>query len=189
MFNPAIQLVNRRGAIDRPFTRLFNGIGAEVGSHTGWYSCEILKRKQVAMLFVVDSFLPWHAHTLGNKVLNQWLCRIAAGLMMARFKPWRYRRICALSWNGSRDIPDGSLDFVYLDAGHDYDSVKRDIAAWWPKVKPGGIFAGNDYFSGCPGVIQAVNEFAAANNLWVRERSYDFERGYTDFLIHKPTTP
>jgi len=40
---------------------------------------------------------------------------------------------------------DQSLDFVFIDAQHDYESVKKDILAWMPKVRPGGIIAGHDY--------------------------------------------
>lgn len=40
---------------------------------------------------------------------------------------------------------DGSLDFVYLDANHGYEAVKRDLEAWWPKVREGGMLAGDDY--------------------------------------------
>jgi len=54
--------------------------------------------------------------------------------------------------------PDQSLDFVFLDAAHDYESVKADIAAWLPKVKPSGILAGHDYMCGWPGVDRAVAE-------------------------------
>ena len=53
---------------------------------------------------------------------------------------------------------DNSLDFVFLDADHSYESVKRDITAWLPKVKSGGILAGDDYHSDFPGVVAAVNE-------------------------------
>jgi predicted O-methyltransferase YrrM len=42
-------------------------------------------------------------------------------------------------------FPDGSLDFVFIDAEHDYESVKADIQAWKPKVKSGGFLAGHDY--------------------------------------------
>ena len=42
-------------------------------------------------------------------------------------------------------IPNASLDFVYLDARHDYKGVTLDLEAYWPKVKDGGIFAGHDY--------------------------------------------
>lgn len=53
---------------------------------------------------------------------------------------------------------DNSLDIVYIDADHDYNSVKNDIIAWLPKVKNGGFLCGDDYISGWPGVVQAVNE-------------------------------
>lgn len=53
---------------------------------------------------------------------------------------------------------DQSLDFVFIDASHDYQSVKEDILLWLPKVKKGGIISGDDYIDGWPGVVQAVNE-------------------------------
>ena len=39
---------------------------------------------------------------------------------------------------------DNSLDFVFIDACHDYEAVKKDIEAWYPKVKGGGIISGHD---------------------------------------------
>jgi len=56
---------------------------------------------------------------------------------------------------------DGSMDFIFIDAAHDYDSVVKDLAAWWPKLKEGGIFAGHDY--PWHEVEKAVNEHASAN--------------------------
>lgn len=52
--------------------------------------------------------------------------------------------------------PDGSAAFIFLDAGHGYESVKRDLAAWLPKLKPGGLIAGDDW--NWKGVQQAVTE-------------------------------
>jgi predicted O-methyltransferase YrrM len=47
-----------------------------------------------------------------------------------------------------------SIDFLYLDAAHDRESVAADIEAWWPKVAPGGWMIGDDYL--WPGVKEAV---------------------------------
>jgi len=41
-------------------------------------------------------------------------------------------------------VEDESIDFVFIDASHDYDSVYEDIKYWAPKVKKGGIVAGHD---------------------------------------------
>ncbi len=41
-------------------------------------------------------------------------------------------------------IPDESLELVFVDAAHDYESVRRDIEAFLPKVKHGGIIMGHD---------------------------------------------
>ena len=67
-------------------------------------------------------------------------------------------------------ISDGSLDFVYLDARHDYESARNDITVWFPKVRPGGVIAGHDYLDGrlregVFGVRSAVDEFFAARDL------------------------
>lgn len=51
-----------------------------------------------------------------------------------------------------------SLDFVFIDACHEYEAVKDDILVWLPKVKKNGILAGHDYYAPTPGVIQAVDE-------------------------------
>lgn len=63
-----------------------------------------------------------------------------------------------VSWEAADSFADGSVDFVFIDASHDYESVSKDLAAWWPKVKPGGMFAGHDYTTYHPGVLQAVSE-------------------------------
>jgi len=58
------------------------------------------------------------------------------------------------SVEASMPFADASLDFVFIDAAHDFESVRDDIAAWLPKVKPGGVLAGHDF--GEEGVMRAV---------------------------------
>ena len=54
---------------------------------------------------------------------------------------------------------------MYIDASHDYQSVKNDIESWITKVKPGGIICGDDYINGWPDVIRAVNEVFSKNKI------------------------
>ena len=42
------------------------------------------------------------------------------------------------------DIPN-ELDFVYIDGNHHYDYVKKDVEMYFPKVRQGGIFGGDNY--------------------------------------------
>lgn len=41
-------------------------------------------------------------------------------------------------------VEDASLDFVFIDADHSTEAVKKDISAWWRKIKPGGMLCGDD---------------------------------------------
>jgi len=50
------------------------------------------------------------------------------------------------------------FDVVFIDALHDYDSVRCDILEWWPLVRPGGYVCGHDYNHKWPGVMRAVAE-------------------------------
>jgi predicted O-methyltransferase YrrM len=58
------------------------------------------------------------------------------------------------------EVEDASLDLVFIDADHSEEAVLRDLEAWVPKVKPGGLIAGHDYGShNHPGVRSAVEIF------------------------------
>ena len=57
-------------------------------------------------------------------------------------------------------VENNSIDFVYIDAEHDYNSVKQDLSVWFPKVKIGGFLAGHDYNKEqFPGLVKAVCDF------------------------------
>jgi cephalosporin hydroxylase len=61
------------------------------------------------------------------------------------------------SSKASKIYDDESLDFVFIDASHDYDSVISDLKSWFPKIKKGGYFAGHDFHH--QPIIKAVHEF------------------------------
>ncbi len=70
----------------------------------------------------------------------------------------------ALSWDGAKNYEDNSLDFIFIDAGHDYESVTKDLNAWFPRLKKTGVIAGHDYHYNV-GVYPAVNEFFSERQL------------------------
>lgn len=78
------------------------------------------------------------------------------------------------SLEASKQYEDNSLDFVFIDASHQYQDVLDDITAWLPKVKEGGILAGHDY--GFGDVNRAVNtffngkHFTVSEDCWIHEK-------------------
>ena len=57
-----------------------------------------------------------------------------------------------------------TADVIHLDAGHEEASVAADLRAWWPLLRPGGLFIADDYdrLGGrFPGVTRAVDQFCA----------------------------
>jgi predicted O-methyltransferase YrrM len=50
-----------------------------------------------------------------------------------------------LSVDGAKHFEDGSQDLVFIDAGHTYENVRDDIAAWKSKVRPGGYLSFHDW--------------------------------------------
>ena len=75
-----------------------------------------------------------------------------------------------LSVEASKDFEDESLDMVYIDANHRLEFVINDISIWLPKLKNGGILAGDDYLEikkpTHTHVFEAVNAYT---------RSYDIK--------------
>jgi len=62
------------------------------------------------------------------------------------------------SFNASSHFKNSSIDFMMIDAAHDYQSVLNDIIFWYKKIKPGGVISGDDY-GVFDGVTQAVDEY------------------------------
>lgn len=76
---------------------------------------------------------------------------------------------------------DGTIDFVFLDADHGYEAVRRDLEAWFPKVKRRGVLGGHDYLHpDFPGVRRAADEFFTEQQLPVQIHG-------TSFLAIKPS--
>lgn len=80
------------------------------------------------------------------------------------------------SYEAVKHFPDEYFDLIYIDGDHSYDGVRQDLEDWWPKVKKGRFFTGDDYsYSHAPvtglkfGVIPAVNEFAEKRGLTVHK--------------------
>lgn len=158
---------------------LITGMGAEVGVYSGEFAKEILLRYK-GNLLCVDR---WSGDTVGLGP-QDWSSVFDA--FISNCDGFRHRTITmiGLSVDMAREVEDNSLDFVYIDADHQYEAVKSDIEAWFPKVRVGGIISGHDYlrdgYEPDPqqGVNRAVDEFFLAKNIEVNLTNEDKWRSW-----------
>ena len=110
--------------------------GKVAGVEVGVSACAMsraLKERPGLTLYMVATWLPFRHVGRDEQEANYMTARsIGVAMRMDSVK-------------ASEAFSDGSLDFVFLDADHSYKGVKRDIEAWLPKVKPGGLLCGHDY--------------------------------------------
>lgn len=87
-------------------------------------------------------------------------------------------------------IPDNELDFIFIDGCHTYECVYKDLINYYPKVKKGGIIAGDDFsnkFTGF-GIIEAVNDVLPTlgyKEINVYKHSYKPSDYYSAFAFEK----
>lgn len=139
--------------------------GVEVGTDHGQYAQQLLEGIPNLKLICVD---PWLAYTEGDQIHSQEEMDQIYKEVQDRVKGyecWLYREP---SMRAVTDIKDNSLDFVFIDANHDFEHCYEDIVEWTKKVKPGGIVAGHDYKVDPVnnyGVIQAIHKYVEENNI------------------------
>lgn len=141
--------------------------GAEIGVWAGGFSEVLCQGIPDLHLACVDPWRQYKAYGADRKKNDQVRLEDAYQRACLRLKPYRCQILRMTSLEAAAQIPDGSLDFVYIDANHAREFVEQDLRAWAPKVRPGGIVSGHDYEpikrTKWLEVKQAVETYRAAN--------------------------
>jgi len=143
------------------FAKLGYKTGVEVGASRGVNANDMHETIPNLNLTLVDPWVAFGRNSAEHMERVYQKCR-------KRLKRWNPTYIRKPSVEGVKDIQDESIDFVYIDGMHDFDSVMMDIIVWTPKVKRGGIVSGHDFFYGYSpysGVIEAVRAYTYAHNI------------------------
>ncbi len=146
--------------------------GAEIGVDRGSLSSYLLREVPDLHLVMVDTWQVFptdssyaqSGDTVVQRTQEQRDSDLARAVLVTENAPDRRRILRRTSAEAAELIPDGFLDFVFIDADHSYEGVSADIRLWAPKVKAGGLLCGHDYeHPSFPtwGVKQAVDEYAA----------------------------
>jgi len=134
-----------------------SGIVAEVGVAYGDFSRAIINTLKPSKFYSIDLFnngpgrefwgyKHFEETNLGQKeyIEQKFKQEINAGSFFLRQ---------GFSWEVLETFEDSYFDYIYLDAAHDYENVKKDIQVIIHKIKNGGIVQFNDYTSIAPGEI------------------------------------
>ena len=130
------------------FAELNFNVGAEIGVWRGEYSETLCKANPNLHLYSVDS---WQLSSYEK--LEQEIALIAPQSYfdskyqeaMQRLAPYNCTIVKKDSMPALADFKDNSLDFVYIDANHDFVNFTNDLHYWLKKIRPGGIMSGHDY--------------------------------------------
>jgi hypothetical protein len=151
-------------------------LGAWKGKSTCFITTEIIKQKRNVKFYTIDTFEGTselsdpNETSVYNKqdknILEQFIENIEPVKNSLNY-------IISKSHEAAKNFQDNSVDAIFIDAGHSYESVKKDIEHWYPKMKKQSIISGHDYEPAWPGVIKAVNEFFGKpdkieNNCWFK---------------------
>jgi predicted O-methyltransferase YrrM len=148
------------------------GVAVEVGVAGGHFTKQILATwPTCSRLYAVDCWGAFEGNHLSNDQQEQRFQEVTRDFS----KHKNVTIVRKYSHVAAADIPNGSVDFIYIDADHSHAAALRDLQSWFPKLKKKGIMAGHDYYNGC-GVKSAVDEFGAKNRLAVHSTTAEYSR-------------
>lgn len=194
--NPGERATNYYGIIDDVINKNNMKRIAEIGIGYGSHAKHILKHTNIRKLYLIDPMIWQDNDVFFNDILK---CESESGnsfdelcgLIKKELNPWesKYQWFRKKSSEiTDREIPDESLDLVFIHGVHDYKRVLENLNFWIKKVKKGGQLLGDDIF--IESVKDAVVDFSKQTSLkydylTLPNNNYKIYR----FLLNLPDKP
>ena len=141
--------------------------GAEIGTGRGSFAITMSINNPGVKLYCIDSWSIYDGiHDYTAEMLAEYLAHA-----LHRLKPYKEVEIInELSMEAVKQFKNESLDFVYIDANHEFSYVAEDLFYWSKKVRSGGIVSGHDYLKeqrkdGLVQVKEVVHAYTEAFNI------------------------
>jgi hypothetical protein len=149
----------------------FVEVGSWKGKSSAYMAVEIINSQKDIEFFCVDTWEGSVEHK-GMEDLSSLYDIFISNMLPVQD---HYFPLKITSLEAAKKFKDKSLDFVFIDASHEYEDIKNDIIAWYPKIKEGGVLAGHDFYvegyDWYPGVKKAVKEilpsYSVSENCWI----------------------
>ena len=151
----------------------FVEVGTFLGKSAVYMAVEIINSGKLIKFDCIDHWLGSEEHKNDDKVsidnlYEDFLKNIEP--VKGIIHPVRMNSIEA-----SKFYKPNSLDFIFIDASHDEESVKADLAFWMPRMKDNGVIAGDDINN--EGVANAVKWFFDNEKLEIIGRQWMVDLG------------
>lgn len=134
-------MIESRNQLPQFLKSLGYKVGAEIGVYKGEFTEELCNAG--LKVYGID---PWLVYKDYRKHPQELPYEELYEMTKFRLRNCDATLIRKTSIDALEDIPDESLDFVYIDGNHSLPYVTQDIFGWYKKVKHGGIISGHDYF-------------------------------------------
>jgi Methyltransferase domain len=165
-----IEGVNVRSDIPKWLVKQGYRVGAEIGVYKGEYTEMFLK--EGLTMYAVDPYIPYNEAPSAEA---QELLYQQTAEFLKQYPNCTLIRKTSLE--AVKDFEDESLDFVYIDGDHSFQSCLEDITEWAKKVRKGGVVMGHDYKGHSSRyVYPAVNYYVKEHG--IKELHVIARRGY-----------
>ncbi len=126
-----------------------------------------------------DPLLSWYKnYPTFKKIFNYFLSNNIIKRLAHKIHPIR------MFTNEAAKVFNKTIDFLFIDAGHDYKAVYDDIMNWYPKLSKNGVICGDDVF--LPDLENAAVDAAAdlnasifsiksTNRFWKMNRNVNYQ--------------
>jgi cephalosporin hydroxylase len=140
-----------------------NSIGAEIGIFMGVFASSVVNKVKPKMYHMID---PWKYRKnwakydyKGKPLLSQEDVEVIYQDICRKFDRPNVKIHRDYSYNVVNEFEDEYFDFLYIDGNHNYHAVLQDLTLYYPKIKVGGVIAGDDWKIKGDRVKRAVIEF------------------------------
>jgi predicted O-methyltransferase YrrM len=143
-----------------------NIVGVEIGAMAAQSSCCLLQKcPNIKTMYLVDPYQPYldelHDVSFGEKEMEFEKLRAYHHVKYSGCQD-KVIFIEKTEELAADDIEDNSLDFVYIDSWVTVSNIMPQLARWYSKLKPGGIFSGHDWHHDAIQIL--LNEFRTGKN-------------------------
>lgn len=157
-----LRRIGRHSGIKELFRELGFRTGAEIGTRIGTYARELCIALPQLKLYCID---PWKVYPDYDEIPDQAQLDSQFESTIKTLAPYNCKIMHEESMVAVKHFEPNSLDFVFIDANHEFKYVLDDITQWTKTVRPGGIIFGHDYMPDHEGVMRAIQEYVKKNSI------------------------